>query len=279
MISFTEYLFEEAGVPQSKLEQQIKKLEADIEKRNQKLEEMILNKESSIQKELAKERKNAEKQLKTVYNGVYTDETRKAEEASRGYFNWTIGRGLDSTGKFSWTVWEQKTYNSLSSDRDFWINDLKETIYKKEREIAKLEERFEKEMEKETKKAAKVNFMRTWMKIFTAPEKLKLLLKYIEDSYIDLLRKEDTNGIYTEEKLQKKAKLYTDFLMIDLSHRISDITGKLTDCEFIKLEFSNMKPVITGYFIGETANAESRVIIAGGYNIQKLHNRVIVTKR
>ena len=67
--------------------------------------------------------------------------------------------------------------------------------------------------------------------------------------------------------------------MIDLSHRISDITGKLTDCEFIRLEFSNMKPVITGYFIGETANAESRVIIAGGYNIQKLHNRVIVTKR
>lgn len=279
MQSFSEYLFEETGLPHSKIELSISKLEADIEKRNKKLEDMIANKEVSIQKELAKERKNAEKQLKTVYNGVYTDETRKAEEASRGYFNWTIGRGLDSTGKFSWTVWEQKTYNSISSDHDFWINDLKETIYKKEREIAKLEERFEKEMEKETKKAAKVNFMRTWMKNFPAPEKLKQLLKYIEDSYIDLLRKEDTNGLYTDEVLQKKAKLYTDFLMIDLSYRISDVTGKLKDCEFISMEYSNMKPVITGYFIGEKANVETRVIIAGGYNIQKLHNRVIVTKR
>ena len=41
-----------------------------------------------------------------------------------------------------------------SIDCDYDINDLKETIYRKERELVKLEERFEKELEKETKKAS-----------------------------------------------------------------------------------------------------------------------------
>lgn len=277
MKTFTEFLMENEGT--SKIEQAISKLELDIEKRNQKLENLIANKEISIQKELAKERKNAEKQLKTVYNGSYTEEIKNKELRNKGHYNWTLGVGLDSSGNFSWNVWDEFMYNSIKHDHDFAINDIKETIARKEREIVKLEERFEKELEKETKKAEKVKFMRSWMKNFPAPEKLRQLLNFIEDSYIELLRKEDTNGHYTDIQLQKKAKLYTDFLMLDLSYRISEVTGKLIDCAYISMEYSNMKPVITGFFKGEKANVETKVIIAGGYNIQKLHNRVIVTKR
>lgn len=285
MKSFIEFLNEQQGndasVPRSKTEEIINRLEADIEKRKEKVEVLLSKKEASVKKELDKTRKNAEKILKTKYDGVYTEEIKRKEAAEQGYFNWTMSCGLDDkTGTFSWSVWEKHYQKEISDEYDWKINNLKEAIHSKMKELAKYKKRFDEELEKEYKKAEKEQFANKWMKDFPAPEKLRQLLDFLETSYYNLLKEENAaDGFYTDEEIRKRAKNYTKFLMIDLSYRISYVTGKLIDCDYIRMEYSNSKPVIVGFFIGEKGKAESKVIIAGGYNIQKLHNRVIVTKK
>ena len=60
---------------------------------------------------------------------------------------------------------------------------------------------------------------------------------------------------------------------VDLYHRCSAVVGVITDATGLK---TGNNGSINGIVIGEEGKAEVETILAGGYNIQVLHYRVLV---
>ena len=66
-------------------------------------------------------------------------------------------------------------------------------------------------------------------------------------------------------------------LILNLLARTQDITGKITNCQYLTLDSDNQGySIINGIVIGEKGKARVESIGAGGYNIQRYHIRVLV---
>jgi len=81
----------------------------------------------------------------------------------------------------------------------------------------------------------------------------------------DMMRKTDSEITKDNEKSAKD-------LIIDLYYRINEITGEVTD--WMNIRCSGM--ALDGIVIGKEGKAKVETILAGGYNIQRLHCRVLV---
>lgn len=68
-------------------------------------------------------------------------------------------------------------------------------------------------------------------------------------------------------------------LILDLYYRVRSITGEITDWNGIHCESGNLGCVLNGFVIGKEGRCEIESIYAGGYNIQRLHIRVLVHAR
>lgn len=78
-----------------------------------------------------------------------------------------------------------------------------------------------------------------------------------------------------EELLEKMLIKEVKAKYEDLVNRISKVTGEIKDCNYLYIGDNGS---INGYVIGEKAKANVETIMAGGYNIQCLHYRVLVKK-
>lgn len=66
-------------------------------------------------------------------------------------------------------------------------------------------------------------------------------------------------------------------LILDLYHRVKNVTGEVTDWAGIGTEIGTHGfTVLNGIVIGKEGRAKVESIYAGGYNIQRLHVRVLV---
>ena len=69
-------------------------------------------------------------------------------------------------------------------------------------------------------------------------------------------------------------------LILNLYNRVKEITGEITSWSGIRLEQgANFSSVLNGYVEGKEGRAYVESILAGGYNIQRLHVRVLVKER
>ena len=76
----------------------------------------------------------------------------------------------------------------------------------------------------------------------------------------------------SDAELRSDAESYADGYIMNLINRVTKYIGEITD-------FSNLYltgPAINGIVIGERGKVHVETILAGGYNIQCLHNRVLV---
>lgn len=80
----------------------------------------------------------------------------------------------------------------------------------------------------------------------------------------------------TDEEIHKDNVKLARAEVLDLYRRVKDITGEVTDWTGIGLEHGNIFPVLTGLVIGKEGKAFVETILAGGYNIQRLHIRTLV---
>ena len=80
----------------------------------------------------------------------------------------------------------------------------------------------------------------------------------------------------TDEQIHDSNVKDARFFILDLLNRVKDITGEVTDWSGIYLEQGNHFPVLNGIVIGKEGKAEVESILAGGYNIQRLHIRTLV---
>ena len=84
--------------------------------------------------------------------------------------------------------------------------------------------------------------------------------------------------VATEEDINKNNIKLAKDLINDLYNRIKHITGQVTSWNNIKLTIGTHGfPVLNGTVAGKNGTANVNSIYAGGYNIQRLHIRVLVT--
>ena len=84
----------------------------------------------------------------------------------------------------------------------------------------------------------------------------------------------------TDEEIHRNNMRDGERLIKNLWTRVKDITGDVTE-NYLRLERGNEWEglVITGFIVGVNGKAEVETILAGGYNIQRLHIRTLVHKR
>lgn len=82
----------------------------------------------------------------------------------------------------------------------------------------------------------------------------------------------------SDEEIHKKNTKDAELMILDLYNRIHDITGTVTSWKRIRAEMGNAFPVLTGIVEGEKGKANVETVLAGGYNIQRLHVRTLVHK-
>lgn len=76
----------------------------------------------------------------------------------------------------------------------------------------------------------------------------------------------------SDEKLEKEARRSADAYVMDLIRRVTKKVGTITDYSDLTVH----GPAINGRVIGDRGSTYVDTITAGGYNIQRLHYRVIL---
>ncbi len=79
----------------------------------------------------------------------------------------------------------------------------------------------------------------------------------------------------SDEEIHEANMKDAKYFIIDLYNRVKAITGEVTDWSGVHA----VGTALNGYIIGKEGRAEVESILAGGYNIQRLHVRVLVHSR
>ena len=81
----------------------------------------------------------------------------------------------------------------------------------------------------------------------------------------------------TDEQIHKDNVEAAKYLILDLYHRVERITGEITDWSSVHASAGAQgMTVLNGFVVGKEGRCEVESILAGGYNIQRLHVRVLV---
>jgi len=81
----------------------------------------------------------------------------------------------------------------------------------------------------------------------------------------------------TDEQIHKDNMEAAKYLILDLYHRVERITGEITDWSSVHATAGAQgMTVLNGFVVGKEGRCEVESILAGGYNIQRLHVRVLV---
>jgi len=81
----------------------------------------------------------------------------------------------------------------------------------------------------------------------------------------------------TDEQIHNSNVQDAKYLILDLYYRVRKFTGEIIDWSGIRATSGACgMTVLNGYVIGKEGRAEIESILAGGYNIQRLHIRVLV---
>lgn len=176
------------------------------------------------------------------------------------------------------------------------IGHLKEDITRGGKEIEATKKTLEKY---EAQLAGEIEKESIFLK--EVPEVFKDLIDELVDTWDawDKARKERLRNVYKELGYSKFVKSYTyaDYefmsissekihsdnerdakaLVLDLYYRVKDVTGEVTNWSGIEAtQGTNGFTVLNGTVTGKEGRAKVESILAGGYNIQRLHVRVLV---
>lgn len=84
----------------------------------------------------------------------------------------------------------------------------------------------------------------------------------------------------TDDQIHSRNERDAKNLILNLYNRVVEITGEITSWSYIYLtQGAHFSAVLNGYVEGKQGRAYVESILAGGYNIQRLHVRVLVKER
>jgi hypothetical protein len=127
----------------------------------------------------------------------------------------------------------------------------------------------------ESMKQMQIELVERW-NAYDFERRANLKAQYDELGYKEFMKKNKHTGydfmrlsnLEIIENNEKSAKA----LIIDLFYRIRHITGEVTDWTGIRFSGGALNGIVTG----KEGRAKVESILAGGYNIQQLHVRVLV---
>ena len=154
------------------------------------------------------------------------------------------------------------------------VNSAKEQLANNIRKLDEAKRLDERAVAQKAKKEAKI------VTLENAPQVLKDFAKSWENRWYDYysnpkVRKENHDWRSLEE-IRTDCRKDAEWLVIDFMGRTAKKCGKLTDCQGLHLNSANIGITINGFVVGEKGTAYVESILAGGYNIQCLHVRVLI---
>lgn len=202
-----------------------------------------------------------------------------------------IQKANEKIQKKTATITKKETWIASGKKDEYEIKWLQEDISRLTREIAETQktvEKYEKqlagELERErvllteipeSMKQMQIELVERW-NAYDFERRANLKAQYDELGYKEFMKKNKHTGydfmrlsnLEIIENNEKSAKA----LIIDLFYRIRHITGEVTDWTGIRFSGGALNGIVTG----KEGRAKVESILAGGYNIQRLHVRVLV---
>lgn len=240
-------------------------LKERIEKANEKIEK----KQNTIIKKTAQ----IEKKYKALEKLGVEDPEKHDREEFRNAENWN---------DIFWTYCDIGHLKEDITRGGKEIEETKKTIEKYEAQLAgeiEKESIFLKEVPEIFKNL--INELVERWDVWDKERRERLRTKYEELGYHEFFRSY-TYADYefrhiSDEKIHSNNERDARSLVLDLYYRVKDITGEVTDWSGIRAtQGTHGFTVLNGVVIGKEGRAEVESIYAGGYNIQKLHVRVLV---
>jgi inhibitor of KinA sporulation pathway (predicted exonuclease) len=255
-----------------------------LKERIEKAELKVSKKQNTISKKL----KSIEKKSTNLLNkyGVTYNEEKKL------YTNDLTAMGLTQT-EASEAYWLQCEIGYLQED----IRRLNKEIPEIQKTIEKYKGQLAGELEKESMfitevpeamKQMEVQLVAEWDEWDKARrDNLKKVYQKVgykaffkgtpERNFYDTHTNADFEFMYlTDDQIHDSNVKYAREEVLDLYIRVKDVTGEVTDWSNISLEHGNRFPILTGFVVGKEGKASVETILAGGYNIQRLHIRTLV---
>lgn len=255
---------------------------AEIRERLTKAQAEIGKKLVTIDKKTLKIEKLTN-ELKDKYNlniaGCKTD-----NEKEQVLFKSDIVRDSEPWFKAYWTICDiehleddiKSLYQKIT-EKEATIKKYEDALYKAEA----IENIFENEIP-ESMKQMQTELVEEWDR-FDKERREFYRAKYRELEYREFMRKYSFAAYQrkneTDDEIHNRNVRDAKTEILDLYNRVKEITGEVTDWSHIRLTSGNSFPVLNGYVKGVKGAADVESILAGGYNIQRLHVRTLIHAR
>ena len=262
------------------LNERIEKAKATIEKKNNTISKKLnlINKKLTHLESCGYDLTN----MKNVLENMDNEEYKKY-----GALEKALRESLDRSKMEREDSWEAFEIQSLADD----IRRNKMEIVEKMETLKKYEAQLNGELEKESIflkelpeciKAMKDELVERWDS-YDMEKRDRLQKAHRELGYSAFMKKYHMVGynfIYlTDEQIHDSNESDAKALVMNLYARVKEITGEITSWDDIHATMGAYGTVLNGKVIGKEGIAYVESILAGGYNIQRLHVRVLVKER
>lgn len=238
------------------------------------LQERILKKEKAIEKlekKIEKINSISSKELveacRTNNKELYKKHQFEVEENNKYYSGYDLWQAYRDLEEAKGTLIKYQNQLEVEIQKENSLNELPELFQNLQKMLINSWDEFDKsrrdKMKKEYEELSKLEYPER-------KEKHRFLDKLYGYNWED-------KAYETDESIHDKNVNSAKDIILDLIDRVSSKTGKITSYENLNLASNNAGfLVLNGYVIGEKGTAKVESIMAGGYNIQRLHIRVLV---
>lgn len=238
---------------------------------------------------VTKATENVEKAIKTIerHYAQLEKKSAKANKAMNSNFNFVemteeeiykIAFANKDDNELYWAIIEIKNKHEDIKGATKKLEEKKQILQNWEAKLERqleVERKFQKEIPEAMKEAFEM-LVADWNR-YDLEKKERIIKAYRELGYVEFVKKYkystyDWAMSATEQSIDNSNRRSATIWMLDLYNRVYAITGEITDCS--RLHFSGK--ALDGYVTGTEGTAKVETILAGGYNIQRLHARVLV---
>lgn len=247
-----------------------------IKERIQKTEERIEKKQKTIEKKTSsiEKKKNALKKLGIDYDSVLANNNIRDYQDDSNWYDiyWTycdinhykedIERGSKEIEELKILLNKYNKQLESQSDEEDIYNSLPSIILEAEKNL--IEEWDKNDKEKREFYRNKYNEYNAEFPENSIEGYKKFIKEFKYPAYEDMRR--------TDKEIHDSNVKIARAYIIDFVRRVKEIVGEISDCS--KLYCAG--PALNGYVQGNLGRASVETILAGGYNIQRLHCRTLV---
>lgn len=264
----------------------------ELQKRIEKKQKDIEKIEKRITKWTTK--KDSEKEFEKEYGWLNTFEERKDEfkkdwvencEREIRSANKDLAEANETLKKYQDQVNKIDEFNSSEKIEVIWnfLQEWKIEAYKFYAENVKLYSELYNKKEEEYEKYKKSDEYQNMVKLFTNRDgyvsTYRIRSKWEEKYFAPItsltldITINRASGKFDEEKLNKILDKDVEYKYNDFVNRIKEKAGEIQDVSRLKIAGNG---IINGVVVGDKHTVKVETILAGGYNIQILHYRVLV---